>query len=290
MSTRGVETVKSSPWAAHRQRGEALRDRHPHAAEMLTLYLALLDTWEEAWRFARADRPEAGELAGWAADHVFPRVVTATVQFGPGPLRAAVGDLGASATIEPLLTGWLSGLDLAPVERYLARAVLRGPLEALDVAAVCARDHSPRGGRHCPSCGGRPQLSFRMDANDALVSGRRYLTCARCGKAWGYSSNACASCGETSGARRTNFAEHRHGPVVGRGNGRPSSEDAGSDPPLFPHLRIEACESCSRYLIDVDLGLDAHAVPEVDELTALPLDLFATERGLEKVAPNLMGF
>jgi FdhE protein len=57
-----------------------------------------------------------------------------------------------------------------------------------------------------------------------------------------------------------------------------------------PHLRIEGCESCKRYLIDVDLGRDARATPEVDELAALPLDLFAAERGLTKVTPNLMGF
>jgi hypothetical protein len=31
-------------------------------------------------------------------------------------------------------------------------------------------------------------------------------------------------------------------------------------------------------------------VPEVDELAALPLDLFAAERGLFKITPNLMGF
>jgi formate dehydrogenase maturation protein FdhE len=59
---------------------------------------------------------------------------------------------------------------------------------------------------------------------------------------------------------------------------------------MFPHLRIEGCSGCNRYLIDVDLGHDARAVPEVDELAALPLDLYAAERGLSKITPNLMGF
>jgi hypothetical protein len=31
-------------------------------------------------------------------------------------------------------------------------------------------------------------------------------------------------------------------------------------------------------------------VAEVDELIALPLDLFAAEHGLTKITPNLMGF
>lgn len=281
MSMSGTRTV-TSPWATHRRRGEALRDHHPHTRQVLTLYLALLDAWEEAWRQALADRPEPGELAGWAAEQVAPRIVAVTVHSGPEPLAVAVSELAA---IEPLLAGWLAGAEQSPVERYLARAVLRGPLEAVDAAAACAADPSPRGGRHCPSCGGRPQLSYRANADDALVSGRRSLSCVRCGSGWPYSSNACAWCGEISAARRTVFAEHRDGPVVGRG----VPESAG-EAPLFPHLRIEACKACERYLIDVDLGLEPRAVPEVDELAAMPLDLFATERGLAKIAPNLMGF
>ena len=35
---------------------------------------------------------------------------------------------------------------------------------------------------------------------------------------------------------------------------------------------------------------DPRAVPEVDELVALPLDLHAADQGLTKVTPNLMGF
>ena len=71
-----------------------------------------------------------------------------------------------------------------------------------------------------------------------------------------------------------------------------ASADASSRaaPPLFPHLRIDACAACQRYLIDVDLGRDARAVPEVDELAAIPLALYAADQGLTKITPNLMGF
>jgi formate dehydrogenase maturation protein FdhE len=58
----------------------------------------------------------------------------------------------------------------------------------------------------------------------------------------------------------------------------------------FPHLRVEACDSCQHYLIGVDLGRDARAVPVVDELASLPFDLHAKEHGYRKVVPNLMGF
>jgi FdhE protein len=154
----------------------------------------------------------------------------------------------------------------------------------VDAGLACAADPAPRGERRCPSCGGPPQLSFRTDSGDNLVSGHRKLQCARCAAHWSYSSSACAYCGETGGGQRTVYTEQRDGPQVGRGS---AESGAGA---LFPHIRIEACSGCRRYLVDVDLGRDPRAVPEVDELAALPLDLYAAELGLSKITPNLMGF
>jgi FdhE protein len=59
---------------------------------------------------------------------------------------------------------------------------------------------------------------------------------------------------------------------------------------VFPHIRIEGCESCRRYLLNIDLLADPNAVPMVDEMAALPLDLYAREKGFSKITPNLMGF
>jgi FdhE protein len=154
-----------------------------------------------------------------------------------------------------------------------------------DAGHACADDPAPRDDRHCPRCGGVPQLSFRSDAQDPLVSGRRYLACARCARTWTYSGTACPSCAQTSGGHRTVYAERRAGPVVGR-----APEEPDDDPPVFPHLRVDACTACGRYLVDVDVGRDPRAVPEVDELAAVPLDLYASERGLSKITPNLLGF
>ena len=78
----------------------------------------------------------------------------------------------------------------------------------------------------------------------------------------------CASCGETAGAKM---------PIL-------------SDVDHFPHVRIDACEICRRYLLTIDLRKDPRAVPLVDELVALPLDLAAAERGYSKISRNLMGF
>jgi FdhE protein len=277
-----------SPWAAHRRRAEVLRERHLFAAEVLAVYLALIDVWEGGWDAAREERPEPRQLARWAAERTAPPVVKATEAAGPEPLARATRDLLRNGRLEESLAAWLAGGELAPAERYLARASLHAPLVALAGGAgeACSEDPSPRGERRCPDCGGPPQLSFRSHAEDPLVSGGRRLACARCGQSWSYSASSCPSCGETSGSRRTVYSERRPGPVVGRGEDGP----AGAEAPTFPHLRIDACASCERYLLDVDLGRDPRAVPEVDELAALPLDLYAAGCGLSKITPNLMGF
>jgi FdhE protein len=265
--------VGTSTWAASRRRAELLRDRHDFAAGPLTLYLALLDVWEKAEAAARADEP--ADLPGWAATRVLPDVLAATATHGPAPLAGATKDAFVAPGVTKasfgspaaeLLAAWLGGVDLVPVERYLARATLCGPLAARNAGAACAADPTPRGGRRCPVCGGAPQLGVRTGTGDRLVSGQRLLRCARCAASWRFSSSACASCGES--ARRTVHSEQT----------------------VFPHLRLESCAGCRRYLVEVDLGRDPEAVPEVDELAALPLDLHAAERGLSKITPNLMGF
>jgi FdhE protein len=59
--------------------------------------------------------------------------------------------------------------------------------------------------------------------------------------------------------------------------------------PAFDHLQLQACENCRKYLVLVDLGKEPAAIPEVDELAAMPLDLWAQEQGYRKLFPNLAG-
>ena len=110
-------------------------------------------------------------------------------------------------------------------------------------------------------------MSYFALSGEALVTGPRHLVCARCGSAWIHPRMVCAGCGEATASRLQ---------VYGEGE-------------LLPHLRVDACDTCHGYLVGVDLRRDAAAVPVVDELAALPLDLFAKEHGLTKLVPNLMG-
>src|SRR6266542_4066661 len=142
MSRPGV--TATSPWVPRRRRAEVLRDRYPFAAEVLTLYLALLDVWEEAWGTAREEPPEVGALAGWAAARVLPRIVEATARAGPEPLAAASRTLLEERTASEPLAAWLAGEELSPVQCYLARASLRAPIEALPALRGTAAAQLPR--------------------------------------------------------------------------------------------------------------------------------------------------
>ena len=256
------------PHADRRRRAELLRERQPFAAEVLTLELALLEVQERAFAAAHERPPELTDVPGWVAREVLPRVIEATVAAGPARLGEQAVARFHSADLEDLVTRWLRGKEQALVDRYLARAAAEPVLEALPADALGVVCDGPRDARHCPRCGGPPQLSYFGLSGEALVTGPRHLVCARCLHGWVYTRMVCAGCGEATSAQLTVYSESER----------------------LPHLRIDACETCRGYLLAVDLRRDAAAVPVVDELAALPLDLYAKERGLTKVTPNLMGF
>jgi FdhE protein len=64
----------------------------------------------------------------------------------------------------------------------------------------------------------------------------------------------------------------------------PSFQDEKS-----PLARIEACDTCKRYLKSIDLSLDARPIPEVDDLVSLALDLWAADQGYQRIEPGLAG-
>jgi FdhE protein len=177
-----------------------------------------------------------------------------------------------------MVTSWLRGEPQDGTDVFLARAATAPILEALpDLARALPMPPSsqaenplqpPQEARVCPACGGSPQVSVFVDSGEALVTGQRRLVCARCANEWVYPRMTCVACGETEGSRLVVLA----------------------DPQQLPHLRIDACERCKRYVVSVDARLEGHAVPIVDELAAIPLEITAVERGFTKVTPNLMGF
>jgi formate dehydrogenase formation protein len=262
----------ANPWPLRRERAAELAGRYPHAGEMLHLYLALSGVQERAYVEARSMTPPLDNLPQFAVERVLPAVVDATVSAGPARLRDGVISVFCSADLPALIRRWLDNESLSPIETYLARASASPILEALPktpspTLPTRGREAAKLADRLCPSCGGLPQVSYFAVSGEALVSGPRYLVCSRCAGTWIFSRMTCAGCGETDGTKLPIF-----------------QADA-----QLPHLRVDGCRSCNRYLMTIDLRRDERAVPIVDELAALPLDLYAADQGLTKITPNLLG-
>jgi FdhE protein len=54
------------------------------------------------------------------------------------------------------------------------------------------------------------------------------------------------------------------------------------------HVRVDACDSCRTYLKTIDLSKDGLAVPLVDDLASVALDLWARDRGYARLSPNVL--
>ena len=288
-----VAIAASGVWAQRRRRVAELRARQGFARQLLDFYGALVGVQEKAFEEAGAAAPSASSVAAYVAEVVFPGVVDVSVAAGPDRLRAEVLNRIESEDPREIIASWMLGEEQPAVDRFLARASLGPVLEALgkDAGSAC---RGSRDARHCPDCGGPPQVSLFAAPSEHLSTGPRLLVCARCSGAWGYARMTCAGCGEDSSARLNVFSERgttsgERGSVV-RGLPGDARQAAAGEQAVFPHIRIEACDTCHQYLLSVDIATDPAAVPLVDELAAIPLDLYARERGYTKIIRNLMGF
>jgi formate dehydrogenase accessory protein FdhE len=185
---------------------------------------------------------------------------------GPLTLRDGAAARAIESTelfVARLRTAWTGG----PEERqdFLSHAVLRPYAEALvSVGIQLDRPRVPGSGT-CPCCGASPSISFRRASSGSDGAGR-WLGCGLCGTEWQTNRIRCPACGETDPAKLPGWQSDTYAAV-----------------------RVEACDTCHRYVKSVDLTLDGLAVPEVDELRSLGLDLWAIERGYVRIEPGLAG-
>lgn len=106
----------------------------------------------------------------------------------------------------------------------------------------------------CPVCGRPPLLAVLSDRADR--KGGRDLQCSLCATRWSHPRLTCAACGETSPDRLAQrLAEG------------------------WPQLRLDVCLTCESYMKTVDLRRDGTAVPAVDDLASLALDVWARGQG-----------
>jgi FdhE protein len=173
-------------------------------------------------------------------------------------------DAGSGRLEESLLTYWRSPSD----RTFFAKAIVQPYAQWLaDHGVAPAGRGLPRAGTRCPFCGGTPQLSMFRGAGDAALEGAgRSLQCATCLTPWPFRRVLCPHCGEEDEAR----LGYIHSPA-------------------FDHVRVEACETCKRYLKGIDLTRLGIAVPLVDEVASAPLDAWAAGHGYVKIELNLVG-
>jgi formate dehydrogenase maturation protein FdhE len=259
---------RTTSYAERRKRAAELAERYDFAREPLLLYGAVAEAQERVFERARVDRPSVDGLAAYVVRVALPDVMSAVMSAGTETLREAVLLRFHEGDLERMVTSWLRGEQQDGTDVFLARTATTPVLEALPDLSQGENPLQPPQGRECPQCGGAPQVSVFVDSGEALVTGQRRLVCARCANEWVYPRVTCVACGETEGSKLVVLA----------------------DPEQLPHLRVDACERCKRYIVSVDARLEGHAVAVVDEIAAIPLDITAVERGFTKVTPNLMGF
>lgn len=144
---------------------------------------------------------------------------------------------------------YLNGADRRSPESFFARVMLR---------------HDPPSTGHahsnqCPACGEPPGCACLRQENDGTAF---WLVCSLCSQEWRFARGQCPACG---GKVEWHVAE-------------------GLD-----HILTQACTQCARYLHVIRADKDAEAIPEVDEVSAIAMDVWALEQGWEKIHPNLIG-
>ncbi|MEO8026088.1 MAG: formate dehydrogenase accessory protein FdhE [Bryobacteraceae bacterium] len=251
-------------WAARIARAESLSASLPESSEVLNFYAVILRFQGRiAESLPNATDAQPKELNTAFLFQYAPDLVRLVRQHGPREMADAARRLPADGDrwSQLLAHHWNNPCAFAPPdEAFFARTLLQPYAEALAVRADRSGAHTPH---LCPFCGARPAVAVLRGEGDGA---KRSLLCSLCATEWEYRRLLCPACGEESKDNLPVFL----------------AED-------FGHVRIEACDACQRYLKAVDLTRSGHAVPVVDELAALALDVWAEENGYTKVQLNLLG-
>ncbi len=177
---------------------------------------------------------------------------------GPPPLKEEAERLD-QARCARAMQDYLDRRDLASHRSFFARVLLQ---PRLSVRAPSPKP-PPGGPRSCPRCGHPPQVGcLRPEGHGTELS----LICSLCLGEWPFPRGVCPGCGVADDEKLAYY----------------SAEE-------ISHIRVQVCESCRTYIHAVDLGKDAEAIPDVDEIAALPLDVWAHERDCWKIQTNLVG-
>jgi FdhE protein len=236
-------------------RAAALAKIHPSASSLLSFYRELALFQKPV--FEGLQSADVRELV-----RHFPPLIDLVRREGTEVLASfAAQHLGSAAAEEELLVAcWEGAPALEPAGRFYARVLLQPYAEYL----ASRGDVSPDGaGSTCPFCNARPVAGVLRGSSDG---GKRWLLCSLCSTEWPFRRVLCPGCGEEDKEKL------------------PIYTAAG-----FDSVRVDACDTCRTYLKSVDLTKDGHAVPVVDEIATVALNLWAEDHGYAKLETNLLG-
>jgi len=244
-------------WDARIARARELSQQNPSAAELLGFYEHIAAFQKSFYDDLRYTRPAAG------IDVVIPRVpglLKVVVKHGPPALaETAETSENDEARWREILTS--INADADPADIFFARALLQPYTEFLaSVADINLNGTKPV----CPFCAEKPVVAVLRGEGDGA---KRSLVCSLCSTEWEFRRILCPGCGEENKDKLPVYT---------------ASE--------FDYVRVEACDSCRIYIKAIDLTKNGLAVPVVDELASIPLDVWAGEKGYVKLMPNLLAF
>ena len=266
-----------SRWDERVERARTLASIRPAAAEALTFYAAVAEYQKALVRGggppdAEPPRPMIDALELDAVLDAIPDFLAWLARLAPARLaESAVG----LRTLERdqwrrLIHSYLAneGRDLGetdPALKFVVEAVLQPFVEQ---AALAAPGHhlsaiEGRGPIRCPFCNALPVVGVLREEGHGA---KRTLVCSLCLIERPYLRVVCPSCGE----------QHFDALPVYTAD-------------QFEYIRIDACDRCHAYLKTIDLTKDGLAVPLVDDIASVSLDLWARERGYVRLGANLLG-
>jgi FdhE protein len=243
-------------------RAAELVKKHPAARDLLSFYRELALFQKPVYEELRSKDETGIDLL---LDR-FPALLNLVQSKGPEPLAAFGAEHlhSAEAQRELLHACWEdpAGNDSGCIEaaRFYARVLLQPYAEHLasrgriDVEATEAA---------CPFCSARPVAGVLRGEGDGA---KRWLLCSLCSTEWQFRRVICPNCGEQDKDRLPVYTAAE-----------------------FDHVRVEACDRCNTYIKSVDLTRDGRAVPVVDELATVALNVWAENHGYTKLESNLLG-
>ena len=244
-------TVQST-WDARIARARELASIRPAARDLLEFYAALAE-------YQRALAASARDAGTFDLDAVI-RAIPAFLDWLRSAGRA---DLADSVDVDGVASGFsrkaASGVE-DPADLFVIESLLQAFAEQLEASDAPASPSIPM---RCPRCSAPPVAAVLREEGHGA---KRSLLCALCLHEWECLRIVCPACGEQEFDKLPVYTAEQ-----------------------FAHVRIDACDRCHHYIKTIDLSKDGLAVPCVDDIASVSLDLWVRERGYTRLKPNVLG-